>query len=131
MMTPINHLENLRRIFGELRQEIESLETDLLYWAESGVEADYALTREPDDPDPEPEPEPAKTKAKAKPKAKKEPEVTLEQVRGVLADLARADLSDQVRELIVEAGAEKLSEVDPGKYSWLLERAKELSDGTE
>lgn len=128
-MTPINHLENLRRIFGELRQEIESLETDLLYWAESGVEADYALAREPDEPDPEPEP--AKTKAKAKPKAKKEPEVTLEQVRGVLAELARADLSDQVRELIVEAGAEKLSEVDPGKYSWLLERAKELQDGTE
>ena len=29
---------------------------------------------------------------------------------------------------ITQAGAEKLSAVDPGKYGWLLEQAKGLSD---
>lgn len=34
----------------------------------------------------------------------------------------------QVRELIVVTGTDKLSTVDPSKYGWLLERAKELAD---
>jgi hypothetical protein len=66
-------------------------------------------------PTPEPAPEP----------------VSLAQVRGVLAGLSSQGLTEQVRELIVATGADKLSAVDPTKYGWLLEQAKELADGSE
>lgn len=73
--------------------------------------------------DDQPEPQPADT-----PSAPEATAVSLEQVRGVLAQLSQAGHTAKVRELIQAAGAEKLSEVDPGKYAWLLERAKGLSD---
>lgn len=57
--------------------------------------------------------------------------VSLAQVRGVLAGLSSQGLTEQVRELIVATGADKLSAVDPAKYGWLLAQAKELSDGTK
>lgn len=58
-----------------------------------------------------------------------EPEsVSLAKVRGVLAGLSSQGLTEQVRELIVATGADKLSSVDPAKYGWLLSKAKELSD---
>lgn len=63
-------------------------------------------------PEPAPEPEP----------------VSLAQVRGVLAGLSSQGMTEQVRELIVATGADKLSAVDPTKYGWLLAKAKELSD---
>lgn len=56
--------------------------------------------------------------------------VSLAQVRGVLAGLSSQGLTEQVRELIVATGADKLSAVDPAKFGWLLERAKEIADGT-
>lgn len=60
-----------------------------------------------------------------------EPEpVSLAQVRGVLAGLSSKGLTEQVRELIVVTGADKLSAVDPAKYGWLLEQAKGLADGS-
>ena len=63
-------------------------------------------------PEPAPEPEP----------------VSLAQVRGVLAGLSSQGMTEQVRELIVATGADRLSAVDPTKYGWLLAKAKELSD---
>lgn len=66
-------------------------------------------------PPTEPTPEPA-------------PAVGLEDVRAVLADLSSQGLTSKVKELITSAGAEKLSAVDPGKYAWLLEQARGLSD---
>ena len=54
--------------------------------------------------------------------------VSLVEVRTALSTLSQAGKTVQVRELIQAAGAEKLSEVDPSKYSWLLEKAKGLSD---
>lgn len=62
-----------------------------------------------------------------KPEPEQEP-VSLAQVRGVLADLSSQGMTEQVRELIVATGADKLSVVDPAKYAWLLAKAKELSD---
>jgi hypothetical protein len=63
------------------------------------------------------------------PESAPEPEpVSLAQVRGVLAGLSSQGLTEQVRELIVATGADKLSAVDPTKYGWLLAKAKELSD---
>lgn len=58
----------------------------------------------------------------------KAPVVGLEDVRAVLADLSSQGLTSKVKELITQAGAEKLSAVDPGKYAWLLEQARGLSD---
>lgn len=78
--------------------------------------AEYAATHQPT-PEPEPAPEP-------------EP-VSLAQVRGVLAGLSSQGLTEQVRELIVATGADRLPAVDPAKYGWLLEQEKGLADGCE
>lgn len=54
--------------------------------------------------------------------------VELAQVRSVLAGLSQAGFTDRVRELIQAAGANRLSEVDPDKYGWLLEQAKQVQN---
>lgn len=54
--------------------------------------------------------------------------VSLEQVRTVLARLSQAGHTARVRELIQAAGANKLSEVDPSKFGWLLEQAEAIAD---
>ncbi|MCT1442851.1 hypothetical protein [Corynebacterium glucuronolyticum] len=55
-------------------------------------------------------------------------QVSLEQVRTVLARLSQAGHTAQVRELIQDAGANKLSEVDPSKYGRLLGQAEAIAD---
>ena len=55
--------------------------------------------------------------------------VSLEAVRAVLAEKSRSGLTDGVRALLEKRGAGKLSEIDPGQYSALLEEAKELGHG--
>ena len=64
------------------------------------------------------------------PEVEPEPTGTLEDVRAFLSELSAQGPTAKVRELIVEAGADKLSAVDPSKYGWLLDRAKEIADGT-
>ncbi|WP_341827349.1 hypothetical protein QEU97_06755 [Trueperella pyogenes] len=64
-------------------------------------------------------------------KATAGPDVTLEQVRAALAGLSKAGLTGQARGLIEKTGVSKLSEVDPGKYAWLLEAAKVIADASE
>lgn len=54
--------------------------------------------------------------------------MSLVEVRTALSALSQAGKTTEVRELIQAAGAEKLSEVDPDKYGWLLEQARGLSD---
>lgn len=54
--------------------------------------------------------------------------VTLEQVRSVLARLSQTGHTAQVCELIQDAGANKLSKVDPAKYGQLLEQAEAIAD---
>lgn len=54
--------------------------------------------------------------------------LSLEDVRAVLSDLSSQGLTKQVRQLIVDAGADRLSDVDPANYGWLLTRAKGLAD---
>lgn len=54
--------------------------------------------------------------------------VSLVEVRTALSTLSQAGKTAEVRELIQAAGATKLSEVDPDKHGWLLERAQGLSD---
>ncbi|WP_071705083.1 hypothetical protein [Murdochiella vaginalis] len=65
-------------------------------------------------PQPTPKPEPEK------------PALKLEDVRKVLAQKARAGLTDEVRALIQKYGAERLSDVEPIHYAALLADAEVL-----
>lgn len=51
---------------------------------------------------------------------------SLEDIRAILADLSARGMTSKVKALITAAGAEKLSQVDPSKYEWLLEQSEEL-----
>ena len=59
-----------------------------------------------------------------------EPELTLEQVRAVLADKSRKGHTAEVRALLQKYGAKKLSGVDPANYKALLADAEVLNDAT-
>lgn len=55
------------------------------------------------------------------------PKVTLEQVRAKLAELTRNGKREQVKALLNEFGANKLSEVPADKYAELMEKAEEIA----
>lgn len=129
-MTPINHIENLRQIFANIRQsltdlakELEATETDLLYWMESGVETDYMLTTENDgqpalpEIESEPTPEPAEL-------------VSLEDARGELAEISRAGFTDQIKALIRAQGKAKLSELSLQQVNEVLVAAREVANAS-
>ena len=61
-------------------------------------------------------------------KEEKKPEITLEQVRGVLAAKSRDGFTQQVRELIVRHGANRLSEIDPKDYETVLKEAEGIEN---
>jgi hypothetical protein len=67
--------------------------------------------------------------AEAAPETPKPVEATLEAVRAMLSEISRAGKTDQVRELIKKHGANKLTEIDPGKYAAVLADAKALANG--
>ena len=55
-----------------------------------------------------------------------EPELKLEDVRAVLADMSRKGHTAEIRVLLQKYGAAKLSGVDPANYSALLKDVEEL-----
>ena len=65
----------------------------------------------------------------AEAKSEKKPELTLEEVRAVLAEKSRAGHTAAIRTLLQKYGAKKLSVVDPKHYEALLKDAEELDDG--
>lgn len=81
----------------------------------------------------EPKEEPKKkirTKAEPKPKAQPEKKpLTLEEIRMVLAEKSCAGYTAEVRSLITQHGADKLSDVDPAEYEALLSEAEVLGNG--
>lgn len=128
-MTPANHVANMRQIFVNLRQdlkslqaEIEATENDLLYWMESGIEADYMLTDEPDSTEP-PQPEPV---SESQPQVKLLP---LEEVRGVLADYARSGLNDFIKAKIRSFEHTKLSQLTVEQANAVLAATKAEAGG--
>lgn len=56
----------------------------------------------------------------------KEPELKLEDVRAVLADMSRKGHTAEIRALLQKYGAAKLSGVDPANYSALLKDVEGL-----
>ena len=63
---------------------------------------------------------------KAKASEKKPPAITLEKVRGILADKSRAGHTAEVRAIIQKHGADRLSEVDPEQYAAIIQEAEVL-----
>ena len=59
-----------------------------------------------------------------------EPPVTLESVRAVAAKIARAGGTEQVKALIEQHGADKLSAVPPEQYAALLKELEGIGEGT-
>ena len=60
----------------------------------------------------------------------KEPPLTLEAVRAVLANKSRAGYTAQIRSLLQKYGADKLSGVDPVNYKALLADVEGLNDAS-
>ena len=58
-----------------------------------------------------------------------EPQLTLEQVRAVLADKSRMCFTAEIRSLLQKYGAAKLSGIDPVHYEALVAEAEVLGDG--
>ncbi|WP_337366563.1 rRNA biogenesis protein rrp5 [Phascolarctobacterium sp.] len=67
----------------------------------------------------------AKEPVKKAPKVK---EVTLEEVRGKLAELSQAGKTAEVRELIQKHGGTKLSDIEQSKYAAVLKDAEDLAN---
>ena len=63
---------------------------------------------------------------KAAPEPVKEPELKLEDVRAILADMSRKGNTAQIRELLLKYGAPKLSGIDPVNYKALLKDVEGL-----
>ena len=57
------------------------------------------------------------------------PQLTLEQVRAVLADKSRMGFTAEIRALLQKYGAAKLSGIDPVHYKALVADAEVLGDG--
>ena len=76
----------------------------------------------------ESQPEPPKAEEPAPAEPEKKP-LTLEDVRAVLAEKSRAGYTAEVRSLITQYGADKLSDVDPAEYEALLAEAEVLGNG--
>ena len=57
-----------------------------------------------------------------------EPQLTLEQVRAVLADKSRMGFTAEIRALLQKYGAAKLSGIDPANYKALVADAEVLGN---
>ncbi len=70
----------------------------------------------------------SKEKEEPKPVKAKEPKISLEKVRGFLAEKSREGYATEVREIIANHGANRLSDIDPEEYAAILEEAEELGN---
>ena len=70
------------------------------------------------------------SQAEDTPASPHEPELTLEQVRAVLADKSRNGHTAEIRSLLQKYGAAKLSGIDPANYKALLADAEVLNNAT-
>lgn len=63
-------------------------------------------------------------------KEEKNPVLTLEEVRTVLAEKSRNGFTSEIKALLKKYGASKLSEVDSKNYEALLKNTEELNNAT-
>ena len=55
-------------------------------------------------------------------------EITLEEVRGKLAEISQSGKIAQVKDIINKYGGAKLSDIDPAKYADVLKEAEVIAD---
>ena len=67
-------------------------------------------------------------KEPTQPAATKAKEISLEKVRGKLAELSQAGKTAAVRDLIQKHGGTKLSDIEPVKYAAVLKDAEEIAN---
>lgn len=72
--------------------------------------------------------QPSATEVTTSTNATTEPELTLEDVRGILSDIARSGNREGVKSLLEKYGASKLSAIDPNDYAALLKDAEGLKN---
>lgn len=63
------------------------------------------------------------------PAEKPQPTITLPEVRAILAEKSRAGYTAQVKELLRQHGADKLSAIDPAEYAALVKEAEGIGNG--
>ena len=56
-------------------------------------------------------------------------QLSLTEVRAVLAEKSRAGFTKEVKELLIKHGADKLSEINPAEYEALLAEVEVLGNG--
>ncbi|BDZ83798.1 hypothetical protein Lac2_19320 [Claveliimonas bilis] len=56
-------------------------------------------------------------------------QLSLTEVREVLAEKSRAGFTKEVKELLIKHGADKLSEINPAEYETLLAEVEVLGNG--
>lgn len=64
----------------------------------------------------------------AKQEVMKEKQLSLEEIRAVLADKSRKGFTAEVKAILTKHGADKLSEVDPAEYKALLAEVEVLGN---
>jgi len=64
---------------------------------------------------------------KEEPKAEPEKKYTFEEVRRVLSEKSGAGFTNQVRELLQQCGASRLSEIKETDYAFLMKAAEEMN----
>lgn len=81
-------------------------------------------------PVPAEEPEPEKPKEKTKAKKEESKPISFEELRAVMARKTRVSKAntDAIRELLLQHGVGKLSEVKPEEYAALLKEAEVIPD---
>ena len=107
VMRPVSKIKLLLDVVEDMRSLADSLQS----LADAMTQGDA------------PETEPVQKTASPPPK---EPAVTLEQVRSVLAEKSHDGKTEAIRELLQKYGAPKLSAVDPKHYPALLKDAEVL-----
>ena len=65
----------------------------------------------------------------SKPEEAPKKQLSLTEVRAVLAEKSRAGFTKEVKELLIKHGAEKLSEINPTEYEALLAEVEVLGNG--
>lgn len=65
----------------------------------------------------------------SKPEKAPKKQLSLTEVRAVLAEKSRAGFTKEVKELLIKHGADKLSEINPAEYEALLAEVEVLGNG--
>ena len=114
-----DEMQTLAGVVDSMHKLAEGLETLAVYLLrDAGQQQVSEVPKEaspmPQAEEAEPEPEPV------------QPTITLEEVRAVLAEKSAAGHTDEVRKLLQDFGAAKLSAVDPKDYAALKAKAEVL-----